>query len=305
MNAPKERSAGFIIFRTIDDEAEYQIPKNPEQSNSIHQYLILQYAAGHWDFPKGHLEGSETPIEAAKRETFEETGIRSEDLSINPKFMEKFEYEFTRKDGNQAIKEVTFFLAKLRFEHKIVLSSEHKGYKWLKYSDALKQVTYKNAKDLLEKAESFNGQNTNKPFETFAQEIKESRSEAGSVVCVMKKRTEKDIFLEIEKFTQEHQFSQPTEEISMDTAKKTISFILVYDMAYSSSQLMQKETADSLASSFTSYFSNARFFTNRPFKSKENNLSSSWNPVSNSTFDCMVLAIDENNIAFICAEDED
>ena len=149
---PKEKSAGFIIFRTKDDEGQ----DNPSKVKSNREYLILRYQAGHWDFPKGHLEGSETATDAAKRETFEETGIMSENLTILPNFIEKFEYEFIKKDGQKALKEVTFFLAKLRFDQKITLSPEHKGYKWLSYIDALKQLTYKNAKDILGRAEKCN-----------------------------------------------------------------------------------------------------------------------------------------------------
>lgn len=37
--------------------------------------LLLQHRNGDWVFPKGHLEGSETPLEAALREVHEEAGL--------------------------------------------------------------------------------------------------------------------------------------------------------------------------------------------------------------------------------------
>lgn len=37
--------------------------------------LVLRHAAGPWVFPKGHLEGSETELEAALREVREEGGV--------------------------------------------------------------------------------------------------------------------------------------------------------------------------------------------------------------------------------------
>ena len=43
--------------------------------------LVRGRATGKWSFPKGHLEGVESPLECARRELFEETGLRLKDLS--------------------------------------------------------------------------------------------------------------------------------------------------------------------------------------------------------------------------------
>ena len=48
------------------------------QENKHIEYLVLQYAAGHWDFEKGHIETGETKEEAAKRELMEEAGLQAE-----------------------------------------------------------------------------------------------------------------------------------------------------------------------------------------------------------------------------------
>ena len=37
--------------------------------------LLLHYPSGHWDFPKGHVDGNETEQETAVRELVEETAI--------------------------------------------------------------------------------------------------------------------------------------------------------------------------------------------------------------------------------------
>lgn len=37
--------------------------------------LVLRHANGDWVFPKGHVEGSETLLEAALREVLEESGV--------------------------------------------------------------------------------------------------------------------------------------------------------------------------------------------------------------------------------------
>lgn len=131
-----ELSSGAIIFK---------------EEGRIREYLILNYGAGHWDFAKGHVEEGEGPEDTAIREIEEETGI--ERLEFYPEFKENIDYTFrTRK--YTVYKEVIFYLAKTDTKT-VTLSFEHQGYEWLKYDDAIEKLTYKNAKQLLEKAENF------------------------------------------------------------------------------------------------------------------------------------------------------
>ena len=131
----KEKSAGAIIFRK-DKEIKY---------------LLLHYEAKHWDFPKGHIEEKETEIDALKREVEEETGIKG--IELVKGFKEKISYYF-KQNEEFIIKEVVFYLAKTETEE-IKLSFEHIGSAWLSYENAIKKLTFKNAKDLLEKANKF------------------------------------------------------------------------------------------------------------------------------------------------------
>jgi 8-oxo-dGTP pyrophosphatase MutT (NUDIX family) len=59
--AELEVSAGGIVFRRVAGEAP--------------RYLLIRDSYKNWGFPKGHLEGEESPAEAAIRETAEETGL--------------------------------------------------------------------------------------------------------------------------------------------------------------------------------------------------------------------------------------
>src|SRR3989338_2610417 len=56
------------------------------------KYLLLRHSAGHWDFPKGHVEHGETDETTTRREIEEETGIK--DVKILPDFKEKIHYFF-------------------------------------------------------------------------------------------------------------------------------------------------------------------------------------------------------------------
>jgi 8-oxo-dGTP pyrophosphatase MutT (NUDIX family) len=59
--AELEVSAGGIVFRRVPGEGP--------------RYLLIRDSYNNWGFPKGHLEGDESPAEAALRETIEETGL--------------------------------------------------------------------------------------------------------------------------------------------------------------------------------------------------------------------------------------
>lgn len=143
---PKETSAGAVIFRKEDSKI---------------YYLLLHYESGHWDFPKGHVEEGENEEETVKREVKEETGI--EDIEIIDGFKEWIKYIFKRtydlegeekKKAPLIFKIVTFYLAETKTKE-VKVSSEHLEYKWLPYEQAVEQLTFKKAKEILEKANQF------------------------------------------------------------------------------------------------------------------------------------------------------
>ena len=112
-------------------------------------YLLLKYPAGHWDLPKGNIEEGEEPLQTMHREVREETGLI--DLKVVPGFTKKIEY-FYRRDGKKVHKEVIYFLAETAVE-KVTISYEHKAFGWFSFDEALKKVTYPNAKRLVTEAE--------------------------------------------------------------------------------------------------------------------------------------------------------
>ncbi|HLD75956.1 MAG TPA: NUDIX domain-containing protein [Candidatus Norongarragalinales archaeon] len=130
------KSVGVVIFRV---------------EKGLRKYLVLHYAAGHWDFPKGGKEAGESDDQTFRRELLEETGITQ--LDIVPGFHHEFTY-FFREKGQLVLKTVFFHLA--RTDEKIVrLSFEDKDFAWLPFEEAKTKLTHKNAKELLEKADAF------------------------------------------------------------------------------------------------------------------------------------------------------
>ena len=132
---PQERSAGAIVFR---------------RGNNT-EYLLLHYETGHWEFPRGNIEKGETEHEAARREIREETGIT--DITFLDGFKETSVW-FFRREGKTIHKEATYFLAETTQDN-VTISHEHQDYIWLSFEQAMEKVTFKNAKEILQKAEAF------------------------------------------------------------------------------------------------------------------------------------------------------
>lgn len=133
---PVEISAGAVVFRRRGKEIKY---------------LLLHYESGHWDFAKGNVEKGEKVKETVLREIEEETGIK--DARFIDGFKEEISY-FYKRDRKTVYKKVIFFLIEALTE-RVELSYEHIGYDWLGYEEALRRLTYKNAKEVLKKADAF------------------------------------------------------------------------------------------------------------------------------------------------------
>lgn len=115
------------------------------------KFLLLRYSQGHWDFPKGNKEKGETNLETTRREIKEETGIS--DIVFRDRFEKKITYNYCRQN-EKISKKVIYFLAKTKATN-VVLSSEHTDFVWELYENALKRLTYKNAKEILTQGNNF------------------------------------------------------------------------------------------------------------------------------------------------------
>jgi 8-oxo-dGTP pyrophosphatase MutT (NUDIX family) len=133
-----EQSAGAVIFR--------------RQGRGI-LYLLLQHTRGHWAFPKGHIEKGERSIDTARREIEEETGISR--IRFMPGYKEtiKFRFQWPPKsvDAESRLKFVVFYLGEV-FGGKVVLSEEHKAFRWVSYDMAMQILKHRNVRELLQKA---------------------------------------------------------------------------------------------------------------------------------------------------------
>ena len=121
---PLTLSSGVIVVRKDRD--------------GLWRYLLLR-VYGYWDFPKGIVEPGEEPLEAAKRETREETTVTDLDFRWGYDFRETVPY-------NRGRKKARYYLAETRTEdislpvNPEIGKPEHDAFKWVTYEEAKKLV---------------------------------------------------------------------------------------------------------------------------------------------------------------------
>ena len=140
---PSERSAGAIIFRKEGDKTLFLLLHYPPTSHRT--------AKDYWDLAKGHIEPGETEGKTVRREVEEETGLK--DIEFFPKFREAIKY-FFKWEGKTVFKTVAYYLVETKTKE-IKISSEHVGFDWLPFEEAMARLTFKNARDILDRANKF------------------------------------------------------------------------------------------------------------------------------------------------------
>ncbi len=124
-----EKSAGAVVFHR----------------GSRLEFLLIY--ATYWEFPKGLVEPNESETDAAAREVREETGL---EVELLPGFRQEIDY-FYRRGPSLIKKQVVYFLGEAP-DQQVQVSWEHQKAQWVSYDEAMGELKFENARQVLQKA---------------------------------------------------------------------------------------------------------------------------------------------------------
>lgn len=126
-----ETSAGGVVFRWVDGEPRFLLIRDPYRN---------------WGLPKGHIEGGESPEEAALREVEEETGLRGLQVVTQ---LPTIDWYF-RDRGTLIHKFCHFFLLESPGGEAVPQHDEGiTACTWRGIEEALSTVSYANAREVM------------------------------------------------------------------------------------------------------------------------------------------------------------
>lgn len=104
--------------------------------NEKSQVVVVSQKGTSWSLPKGHIEKNETPLEAAKREIYEESGIKQLEL-----IKELGEYERAGLYNNE-IKRRKMFLFKTGEEKLCPVDPDNPEARWVEKEKVTELLTH-------------------------------------------------------------------------------------------------------------------------------------------------------------------
>lgn len=129
-NKPKEtKSAGGVVV-------------NPKG-----EVLVVSQHGTSWSLPKGHIEIDEDAVTAAKRETYEESGIKDLELIRELGTYERFKIAKNGGDDVSELKTITFFLFKTKEMELMPIDPENPSAQWVAKNKVSALLTHQKDKD--------------------------------------------------------------------------------------------------------------------------------------------------------------
>ncbi|GHT04466.1 NUDIX hydrolase [Endomicrobiia bacterium] len=136
----KEFSCGAVLYKMKNDNPLF--------------LLVNSKRSRMWGFPKGHIENCESEIETARREIFEETGIKN--ISFIKNFRQEDVYIIddtaSRTDERQVEKHSIYFLASALEDASDFDKNEILELKWANINQARDMLSFANQKKIVNSA---------------------------------------------------------------------------------------------------------------------------------------------------------
>ena len=130
----------------------FTYPYRQATSGSFEYALLKRSDAGFWHGASGGGEDDESPLEAAKRETFEEAGITSDSAFIQLDtiaYIPVIGFRDSHLWGEDLYAIPQYYFAVRTDRTELVLSREHLEFRWLAYEEAHRLLNFDSDKNAL------------------------------------------------------------------------------------------------------------------------------------------------------------
>jgi len=131
MNVKLTQSAGGIVL------------------NRERKILVVNQNHDSWSLPKGHIDPGETPLEAAQREIYEESGIKKLKYIKELGFFERHKIGLDGKDDKSELKRIHLFLFTTKEMKLNPIDPMNPEARWGSLKEVYDILTHKTDKDYM------------------------------------------------------------------------------------------------------------------------------------------------------------
>jgi ADP-ribose pyrophosphatase YjhB (NUDIX family) len=122
-------------------------------TNEDGEVLVVSQHGTSWSLPKGHIDPGENALEAAKREIYEESGIRDLELIRELGTYERHKIGVDGGDDRSEVKFITMFLFRTRERSLRPVDPDNPEAKWVERSKVGALLTHQRDKEFFERVE--------------------------------------------------------------------------------------------------------------------------------------------------------
>lgn len=120
--------------------------------NSAGQVLVVNQKGVSWSLPKGHIEAGEAPLEAARREITEETGLRDLNCLTDLGSYRRFKIGQDGQDEMDEEKDISMYLFSTNQNELAPQDKDNPEARWLEPQAAVELLTHQRDRQFLSEA---------------------------------------------------------------------------------------------------------------------------------------------------------
>jgi 8-oxo-dGTP pyrophosphatase MutT (NUDIX family) len=122
-------------------------------TNDEGKVLVVSQRGTSWSLPKGHIDPGENALAAAKREIYEESGIRDLELVRELGSYERHKIGVNGGDDRRELKVITMFLFRTSEKSLKPVDPDNPEARWVEKSKVGHLLTHKKDKEFFERVE--------------------------------------------------------------------------------------------------------------------------------------------------------